>query len=526
MSLPSAVTRYLFNRDQTHRRAICLTLNSDYSISEAWGDVDRLTPAPVPGEDGRNVLPALHGLALDEPIVLEFVGLPTGGTFDIHVFGEGGDVFVLLLPSELAEHKTMEMQQVANEVRLLNDKQQRLLKELEAARADLEIKRRQADEASAIKSRFIASMSHEFRTPLTSVIGYTELLLSDTVTDHDSISHASAIRRSAMHLLSMIDNILDQARIEDGNVPIRLAPLDMRQVADDMASMFAPLAAEKLLGFGAYIDSSVPQWVTSDEVRVRQILVNLIGNAIKFTDSGEIRLEISWAEHRLILLVSDTGPGIEPDQQTRIFEAFHRIGNNDNKRGTGLGLNITARLVELLNGSVTLTSNPGQGSEFAVVVEAPQTDGQEVMPGGALRLFPEHPKQQPIKVLIAEDDPDLTELLSLFLGKGGYTLVFAGDGRVAVDVATKEQPDLVLMDVNMPGQDGLAAARELRSLGFDRPIIALTASQSAKDRDKAFESGCDSYLVKPIGMSELLSTVDRHVNENYVPKPWGPESAT
>ena len=515
MSLPPAVSRYLFNRDQAHRRAICLTLDSGYTIDDAWGDLDALPHAPDTGSDARSIIPALHGLPLDEASVMEFVGLSGSGTYDIHVFAEGSEHYVLLLPSDAAEAKTVELQQIANEVRLLNTKQQRLLQELEEARVDLEEKRRQADNASAIKSRFIASMSHEFRTPLTSVIGYTELLLSETGIDGHAVSHANAIRRSAHHLLSMVDNILDQARIDEGNVAIRMASLNVRELTDDITAMMAPLAAEKFLAFGAFVDNSVPEWVHTDEVRLRQILVNLVGNAIKFTDSGEVRLELSWAESRLVLLITDTGPGIEPEQQKRVFDAFHRVGDNDTKRGTGLGLNITARLVDLLEGSITLTSHPGEGSEFAVVIKAPrakQVDSSDRPYGVSTAVT--KARVGAVRVMVAEDDPDLIELLSLFLSRGGYELVLASDGQQAIDKALAEQPDIVLMDVNMPVLDGLSAVRELRSRGFDKPVIALTASLSANDRGKAFSWGCDGYLVKPVSMAELLSTVDRQLKKS------------
>ncbi len=512
MSLPPAVSRYLFNRDQAHRRAICLAVGADYIIEDAWGDLGALPRVPKAGEDARSIVTALHGLPLDEASVMEFVGLSGAGTYDIHVFAEGSEQYVLLLPSDEAEARTIELQQIANEVRLLNEKQRRMVKELEEARIDLEEKRRQADHASAIKSRFIASMSHEFRTPLTSVIGYTELLLSEKGLDDSTNSHASAIRRSAHHLLSMVDNILDQARIDEGNVAIRMAPFNVRQLTDDITAMMAPLAAEKFLAFGAFVGNSVPEWVHTDEVRLRQILVNLVGNAIKFTDTGEVQLELSWADDRLSMVISDTGPGIEPDQQERVFHAFHRVGGNDAKRGTGLGLNITARLVELLNGTVSLSSEPGKGSEFSVTVEAPRSE--EIVAGerpfGVGRSLPES-LPDTARVMVAEDDPDLIELLSLFLKRGGYELVLASDGQQAINKALAEQPDIVLMDVNMPVLDGLSAVRELRNQGFTKPVIALTASLSANDRDQAFAWGCDGYLVKPISMPELLSTVDRQL---------------
>ena len=245
-------------------------------------------------------------------------------------------------------------------MRLLNERQTRLVGELEQAKVELEEKRQIADRASMVKSRFIASMSHEFRTPLTSVIGYTELLQSDADELSDVAAHSSAIKRSAHHLLSMVDNILDQSRIEEGNVAIHIADLDIRRVTDDIAAMMAPLAAEKLLAFAAFVDTNVPKKIRVDEVRLRQILVNLVGNAIKFTDQGEVKLELSWADNVLTFSVADTGPGIPEDQRTRIFEAFHRIeGHDTGKRGTGLGLNITARLVELLDGRIDVFSEPG-----------------------------------------------------------------------------------------------------------------------------------------------------------------------
>lgn len=514
MALPPAVSRYLFGLESAQRRAICLSVDMDYGLSDWWGDVAVLTDAELQvGDDAREVLPVLHGLSLLEPAQLEYVGLPSGESFHVHVFQEGEAAFVLMLPADVEEAKTVELQQVANEVRLLNARQSKLLHQLELARREVEEKRQAADYASRIKSRFIASMSHEFRTPLTAVLGYTELLLSDANLNSDTNAHSSAIRRAAHHLLSMVDNILDQSRIEEGNVSIRVAPLNVRQVADDISAMLAPLAAEKLLSFGVFVGEGVPETVRTDEVRLRQILVNLVGNAIKFTDSGEIRLEVRWADDMLAIVVSDTGPGIPLAEQQRVFDAFHRVDYKEGKRGTGLGLNITKRLVELLGGTISLESEPGHGCTFTVTVKAVNVNLDSTQERKAVSAFPLPDKTRNERVLIAEDDPDLIELLSLFLTRGGYELVLASNGIEAVEVAMAEQPDLVLMDVNMPLMDGLSAVRNLRAKGFKQPVIALTASLSANDRDQAFSWGCDGYLVKPISMPELLSTIDRQLRE-------------
>ncbi|NNF16166.1 MAG: response regulator [Gammaproteobacteria bacterium] len=469
---------------------------------------------PSVGEDARDILPLLYGMDLAEPATIRFANVNDAHVFHVHLFRDGDENYVLCIPADDEKARTTELQQVANEVRLLNAQQQRLVQELEEARSELETKRADAQRASMVKSRFIASISHEFRTPLTSVIGYTELLLNESGQNSDVLAHAKAISRSARHLLSMVDNILDQARIEEGNIAIRIAPLNVRQVTDDITTMLAPLAAEKFIGFGAFVDAKVPRVISTDEVRLRQILVNLVGNAIKFTDAGEVNLEITWAQDKLIVVISDTGPGIPEDQQLLIFDAFHRVNDLDGKRGTGLGLNITARLVELLGGSIELESQPGVGSRFELVLKAPESQAAVAADNiyGERKVMGKSRKHAQ-RILIAEDDPDLTELLGLFLTRGGYELMMAEDGEQAVKTALKEQPDLVLMDVNMPQMDGLSAARELRKKGFSQPILALTASLSVNDRDQAFTWGCDGYLVKPISMAELLSSVERHLHE-------------
>ncbi len=480
-----------------------LAVARDGRVLAGWGD---LTGAGVDrfdgGADVAAVAPWLHGVDLTAAAVLPDVEIGHGRVVDLHVVPDGERTLVMLVPADDAHAARRAAQQTANEVRLLNRRQRRLLADLEAAN-------HAAERANAVQSRFIAGMSHEFRTPLASVLGYTDLILDHPQDEQETTAYAAAIGRAARHLLSMVDNVLDQARLEEGGLVLHMAPVDVRRVTDDLAAIVAPLAADKLLGFGAYVATAVPDFVTTDVVRLRQILLNIVGNAIKFTTHGEVGLEIDWRDGVLTATVTDTGPGIAEEERERIFEAFRRGAQSSGTRGAGLGLNITRRLLELLGGDISLESELGRGSRFTLHIPAPRADYAEPVRASA-EASDVAGDPSFTRVLLAEDDVDIVDLMQIILGRAGHELTLAADGNEAVERAMTERPDIILMDVNMPGLDGLSAARILRDRGFAAPIVALTASLSVRDRGKALDAGCDGYLVKPIAATELLAAIERY----------------
>ena len=512
MSLPTPVSDYLLSLLAEKQAPLTAEVDLNWRLTALHGDTDGTgLPDLTPGSDLRNALPFLHGQDAGESFVLPMIELPERGVFNVHGVAAGTRVYILFLPADEERRMRRDLQQKANEVRLLNHRQKRLVEQLTATKSDLEAREHALVRANDIKARFIAGMSHEFRTPLTSILGYAELIEESTAqggADHVVDGQIRSVSRAARHLLSMVDNILDQARLEDGEVVLTPQATPLRELVDDLTAILAPLAAARFLGFAAFVDANVPESVLTDSVRVRQILLNLLGNAIKFTEQGQVRLEMSWDDGVLTCAVSDTGPGIAPSQQTRIFDAFARGEGSENVRGVGLGLNITQRLCALLGGNVSVQSALGEGSTFTVRLPMPAV---ELGARSAEERRHVATSRGGAHILVAEDDPDIIELVQIILGRADYQVTVAMNGQDAVEQAIATPPDLVLMDVNMPLMNGLEAASAMRKAGLSCPIIALSASLGLADRDDAMLAGYDAYLLKPISQADLLAAIAGHL---------------
>ena len=387
-----------------------------------------------------------------------------------------------------------------------------------------------AESASCAKSEFLANMSHEIRTPMTAILGYSELLFEEDMTAGMSPERATAwesIRRNGDHLLSLINSLLELSQIESGELqlePENCRPLDL--VLDVITGLKAK-AFEKDLTLKLETGGRIPDAVRIDPVRLRQILFNLIGNAIKFTDRGEIRVVVSQIvqgeRQQLRFDVIDTGIGIPKEQVARLFGRFVQVESGANRRfgGTGLGLAISQRLAMLLGGGIEVDSHTGEGSCFRVTVNAlpPVADpivasrGEESEMAGGRDAFSAKVLDD-TQILLAEDGLDNQRLMSVILSRAGANVTIAENGQVAVekvlDVASEDRPyDIILMDMQMPVMDGYAATGKLRQLGYRGPIIAVTAHAIASDRQKCLDAGCDEYLSKPLDYRNLIQVVAR-----------------
>jgi signal transduction histidine kinase len=380
--------------------------------------------------------------------------------------------------------------------------------------------------AAQQKDEFLASMSHELRTPINVVLNMAELLqegIYGQLTNDKQIRAIQIIEESSQHLLAMINDILDIAKSGAGRLAIELQPIYAHEVMESTLTLMKQLAHRKHLQLHHYCDPQV-DIIQGDPRRLKQILVNLLGNAVKFTpEYGEIGLEIRGAPERrqVRLCVWDTGIGIAPEAQPRIFEAFTQIDSGLARQynGTGLGLAIVKRLVELHGGTIELDSQPGQGSRFSVVLPwhpaarpAPAASLPAIHNGSAAPVEAAAIVDMPL-IVIAEDNHENRLTLEDYLGARGYRVVGADNGETALELIREQQPDVVLMDIQMPGLDGLEVLRRMRGDGAMAkiPVIALTAMTMPGDSEKCLNSGANAYLSKPFKLNEVLAKVREFV---------------
>jgi len=366
------------------------------------------------------------------------------------------------------------------------------------------------EESLRAKGEFLAVISHEIRTPMNGVLGMAQLLLMTQLTEEQK-GYAETIRSSGEILLALINDILDLSKMESGKVTLDARPVDVRAVVNEVTQLLSGQAQQKKLALRSDIAAEVPAWFRGDATRLKQIFLNLVGNAIKFTHKGSVRVEVAtmdnggWLECR----VKDTGIGIPPDRVGRLFEKFSQVDSSITRRygGTGLGLAICKRLVEGMGGNITVESKHYQGTTFTFRIPAiPSEAPREVRP--ASQAGPRRVMQA--RILLVEDNPVNQMLAMSMLQKLGASADLAKDGAEAVEKATAGAYDLILMDIQMPRMDGLTATRAIRATGGIRQprIVALTANAMDSDREACVAAGMDDFLSKPFQASELQEKLD------------------
>jgi two-component system CheB/CheR fusion protein len=379
--------------------------------------------------------------------------------------------------------------------------------------------KRAAEQANQAKSDFLANMSHEIRTPMSAIVGYSDLLHAHT-TDPDNVACVDGIRRNAQHLIEVINDILDLSKVEAGMLRAELVRMSPGGVLRDIVDGLRLRAAEKGLSLELTHDGPLPATIESDPTRLRQVFLNLVGNAIKFTSAGSVRVvaRLLPQDRLLQFEVHDTGIGISAEQLDGLFEAFVQADNSITRRygGTGLGLAISKRLVELLGGTISAESEPGRGSKFIFTVATGSLDEvplREELP--QLPPIPPAPRLTGRRVLVVDDRRDMRYLMQTYLEDAGASVATAIDGSAAIESVKESilggQPyDAVLLDMQMPVMDGLRAAPGLRAAGYQGRIIALTANAMKGDRERCLAAGCDDYLAKPVDRLRLMYALARN----------------
>jgi signal transduction histidine kinase/CheY-like chemotaxis protein len=395
------------------------------------------------------------------------------------------------------------------------------------ARARADVAREAAEAANRAKSVFLANMSHELRTPLNAILGFSRLLQNDPTVSEEQRRKLGIIGRSGDHLLSLINNVLEMARIEAGKSAVERAAFDLHAAMREVAELLRQRAEANGLTLDLELAEQLPKAIVADERKLRQVVLNLVGNAIKFTSKGGVTLALTSRSSQeaervtLVIDVEDTGAGIAAADQQRIFEPFVQLEQRTDQQGTGLGLTITRQFVELMGGTVQVESEPGRGSRFRVELPVePAADGLVAPAGGAegrmSRLEPGQPQR---RVLIVEDQPANALLLRGLLEQAGFHVQVANDGAKGVEAFRSWRPHFIWMDWRMPVMDGLEATRLIRALdgGRDVKIVALSASVFREERDQLLAAGVDDFVAKPVEFGAIYDCMARQLGLRFVP---------
>ena len=471
------------------------------------------------GDDVSSTIDFFVGLDTKQRLSLPIVETPSGQAVTVTMIPMEEGMTVTVLDASPQMRYRSRLQQAANENELLVNKQRQLMTMLQQASSELEYKNKQLKDANRLQTGFLSGVSHEFRTPLASIIGYTdrveknldELLFSENLKLNEgninvltrNKEHVRAANRSSRHLLSLVENLLDHGKIDSSEIMLRPQAIDLKQIFEDVAVLMQPLCEAKKINLSIKVDENRPEVVFIDDSRLRQCLINLIGNAVKFTDDGGVSVLGTWKEDQLFVTIDDTGLGISEEDLAKIKLPFWQA-EDTGKSGTGLGLTITEKIIDLMGGRLIINSTLDEGTQVKFDLLAPEIDVVEQQ-----RI--ETQLSKPLKVLLAEDDFDIADLVVMMLIESGVDVTHVPNGADALEVLQEGCYDLVLMDLNMPVMSGYEAIAQLRDQKNKIPVVVMSASRLDDKSHPIEELDCDAYLVKPVTVEDILKVADQLV---------------
>jgi len=518
VQFPHLIDRYLQRVLYERAHPLLLSFNREWQLIEVQGDATYFGLDIAAPEASVRLLQNLFlGLPINQSKNFPFVELSPGRPAQVHLIPDNQLFYVLLLAtSSKASDTLLETGPNPADDDSSGSEKSKTLVRLRQIRSELERQRAQLEEANSLKNALIATLSHEFRTPLTSIFGYLHVLERHGSPNESASQALRAIRRSATYLFSLAENLLEYGRGEAGGGVLNPVETNLEELRNDLDAMFHPLALEKGLTFYLELILANSSIAMLDEVKLKQVLINLLSNAVRYTASGNITVTMEWRNQQLTIEVQDSGIGIPAEFHETVFTPFNR-GAQAGSRGAGLGLSIVKRLVEQMHGTLELDSHIGQGTRFTV--RLPSLKQSSTGPIAVLEsptLKQEEGWIQRYRALVVDDDPDVANLLEVLLTDMGFQVNLVGDGIQALQEVCEHPPDILLVDVELPGLSGNAAVYRLRSQGYSGHIITLSATATEEARDAAVAAGCDFFLSKPLNVEQFTKLIQRtlHLKES------------
>ncbi len=452
-------------------------------LEGCWNDFTEHSESYLKGKQLSEIFPFLHGIDTQMPQELPFIEVFDKYIIDITLKPDAEGFDLLFINSGMSRDKLQEIQQIANESVL---REQRLL--IEAERLEIE---------NRAKSRFIASFSHELYTPLSSIIGYSERLLHQHKVDTDSFNQLEAIHRNSLYLRNMIDNILDQHRMDIHQVNINLQLVSLEEIVNDVLKILGTNQCKPGVEYTTIWKCKYEPLLLLDKQHVIQVLINILSNAFKYTKQGNVTLEISQRSETVIFTVTDTGIGIPKHELDKVQVNYLRASNADAYPGTGIGLSLSRQLVNLMHGEMLLDSTLGEGTKVQVKIPYKE-DTRESKPMAGNR------------VLMVDDDPDILAMTEYYLNRDNIEFTGIADAQNALAILENKSFDLVIVDYYLDGDSGINLIQQIRDNSYRGKIVMITASTETSIKNEALSAGCDGLLIKPISNQRILAHLVRH----------------